>query len=128
VDAAVSAACDDHRSALPEELRCYVNGALDLLEPLIEQVRTAEPAEGAPQPEACAHCPVCAVITVLRGGRSDLAVRLAEQATGLIAVLRAALAEGVGGFAPGAAGGADERRDVQRITVTRDGAAPSAPR
>jgi hypothetical protein len=77
-------------------------------------------------------CPVCAVITVLRGERSELAARLAEQATGLLAVLRAAIAEGLGAGsgAAGSAGpdGSDERRDVQRIQVSRgDGAAPSAP-
>lgn len=134
----------DH-AALADELRGYVSGALDLLEPWIEQVRDAEPAEGVTEPASCAVCPVCAVITVLRGGRSELAARMAEQATGLVAVLRAAIAEGVGGssagFSSGFAGGADsrsadsrcaeggdDRRGVQRIQVSRgDGTAPSGP-
>lgn len=39
-------------------------------------------------------CPVCAVIAVLRGERPELAVRLAEHAAGLLAVLQSALYEG----------------------------------
>ncbi len=131
----MSAACDhsgDH-AALADELRKYVFGALEMVEPYIEQVRDAPaPADGENPAPACDSCPVCAVITVMRGGRSELAVRLAEHATGLVAVLRAALAEGMGassaGFAtPGAGPGGDagdEARGVQRIQVSRgDGTA-----
>lgn len=76
---------------LPAELRALVSAALDRIAPMIERVR-AEPATGPGQ--SCAACPVCAVIAVLRGERPELAVRLAEQAVGLLVVLRAALDEG----------------------------------
>lgn len=51
----------------------------------------------------CTTCPVCAVLTMLRGGRSELAVRLADQVAGLLAVLRAALEEGAAPRRPTAA-------------------------
>jgi hypothetical protein len=131
-----AAGCGHHdghprdRAVLADELRKYVVGALEMVEPYIEQVRDAPstpPADGEPGAPACDSCPVCAVITVMRGGRSELAARLAEQATGLVAVLRAALAEGMGassaGFPGGAGSGAgseqDETRGVQRIEVSR---------
>ena len=87
--------CPGHPD-LAEELRQYVGGALDLLQPWVDRVREQDPAGADPEPAVCASCPVCAVITVLRGGRSDLAVRLADHAAGVLAVLRAALDEGVG--------------------------------
>jgi hypothetical protein len=37
---------------------------------------------------------VCAVLAALRGERTELSIRLAEHASGLLAVLRAALEEG----------------------------------
>lgn len=93
--------CPGHPD-LAEELRQYVGGALDLLQPWVDRVREQDPAGADPEPAVCASCPVCAVITVLRGGRSDLAVRLADHAAGVLAVLRAALEEGVGAAgAPG---------------------------
>ncbi|MDT7670087.1 MAG: hypothetical protein QOC74_2870, partial [Pseudonocardiales bacterium] len=88
--------CPGHAN-LADDLRDYAGGALDLLEPLVERIREQVPGDGAePEPASCAACPVCALITVLRGGRSELAVRLAEHAAGLLAVLRAALEEGGG--------------------------------
>jgi hypothetical protein len=87
--------CAGHEN-LADELREYAGGALDLLEPLVDRIREQEPDESAPEPVVCASCPVCALITVLRGGRSELAVRLAEHAAGVLAVLRAALDEGIG--------------------------------
>lgn len=129
--------CAGH-DALAEELRAHATGVLNLLEPWIRQVReTPAPAGGTPV--TCASCPLCALMALLRGERSEMAVRLAEQATGLIAVLRAALAEGNG---PGAGSGAetshspgrngvqpapDDGRDVQRIPVSRvDGGTASS--
>jgi hypothetical protein len=87
--------CPGHAN-LADDLRDYAGGALDLLEPLVERIREQVPDGAEPEPASCAVCPVCALITVLRGGRSELAVRLAEHAAGLLAVLRAALEEGGG--------------------------------
>ena len=112
---------------------------------LLERLRAAvEPMRDGTSPEpgsagACQSCPVCAVLAVLRGERSELAARLAEHTTGLVAVLVAMLeaeepgpqarpdppprtgqpppggtGNGYGARAPGAHG-----RSVQRITVHR---------
>ncbi|HEX4249597.1 MAG TPA: hypothetical protein VH008_17160 [Pseudonocardia sp.] len=89
------AGCAGHAN-LADELRDYAGEALDLLEPLVDRIREQSPDDAAPEPASCAVCPVCALITVLRGGRSELAVRLAEHAAGLLTVLRAALEEGIG--------------------------------
>jgi hypothetical protein len=127
---------------LAEELRTYLAGALDELEPVLERLRELPETEPAPAPAACAYCPVCALIAVLRGERSELAARLAEQAAGLVAVLRTALDEGVGAATadqcshsaqpgmstppatprPVGPGPATRRaeRSVQRIPVSRD--------
>lgn len=113
--------CADHAS-LADELRQYAGGALDLLEPWVDRIRTQPVDESAPEPAACAVCPVCALITVLRGGRSDLAVRFAEHAAGLLTVLRAALEEGVGADSgpTGAEPGPPAPPRVQRIQVARE--------
>jgi hypothetical protein len=86
-------ACGEH-GALGDELRALVLAAMDRIGPVLDRVRT-EPAgsPGQPAASACAVCPVCAVIAALRGERPELAARLAEQAAGLLAVLRAALEE-----------------------------------
>lgn len=90
---------------------------------LLERVRAAvEPlADGdgeAPAPGsagACRACPVCAVIAVLRGERSELASRLAEHATGLVAVLTAVLEAD----AARAAGETDAPADTGRADTGR---------
>ncbi|WP_051581127.1 hypothetical protein [Pseudonocardia acaciae] len=112
--------CSGH-ATLADEWRGYAGDALRLLEPLVERVRTQPPDPDHPEPSSCADCPVCAVITVLRGGRSELAVRLADQAAELLAVLRTALDEGVGApeREPRPPGTSHPPR-VQRIAVARD--------
>ena len=135
--------CGGH-DGMAEELRAHATGVLNLLEPWINQVRDAPPPRAGETPVTCASCPLCALMALLRGERSEMAVRVAEQAAGLMAVLRAALAEGNG---PGSGGSrrdsrqgpghsgtngasptADECRDVQRIPVSRvDGGTASGP-
>lgn len=101
----MTAGCGSH-SGFPHELRSLALAALDHLDPVLDRVR-AEPVAGTPSAEwPCAVCPVCAVISALRGERSELAVRLAEHAAGLAAVLRAALEDGAGGPVPGGRDGA----------------------
>jgi hypothetical protein len=116
-----TAGCAGH-GGLSAELRALAIGALDRLEPLLDRVR-AEPATSAA--ETCAACPVCAVIAALRGERPELALRLAEQAAGILAVLRTALEEG-GPAAPAAepAPAPAPSRRVQHIRIDR----PQAPR
>jgi hypothetical protein len=107
--------CGGH-AGIGEELRAFALTALDRIDPVLDGLRS-EPPDDAP--ETCASCPICAVIAALHGERPELAVRLAEHASGLVAVLRAALEEAPP--APSAAG-ATERppaRRVQRIRVER---------
>ncbi|TWF74135.1 hypothetical protein FHX44_1114 [Pseudonocardia hierapolitana] len=107
--------CGGHEG-IGEDLRVLALAALERLDPVLDRLR-AEP-ESDP-PETCASCPICAVIAALRGERPELAVRLAEHATGLVAVLRAALE--AGGPAPAAADVTERppARRVQRIRVER---------
>ncbi|MCY7342423.1 MAG: hypothetical protein LH603_11415 [Pseudonocardia sp.] len=101
--------CGGH-GGLSVELRDLAVVALDRLEPVLDRLR-AEPdaagagpdgdgpsadgpsADGRGTARICASCPVCAVLAALRGERPEMAVRLAEQAAGLVTVLRAALDE-----------------------------------
>lgn len=101
--------CSGH-NGLSSELRAVVLLALERLAPVLERAG-AEPSDG---PSSCASCPVCAVLAALRGERPELAVRLAEQATGLVTALRAALEEEA---APSRA----PARPVQHIHVVRTG-------
>jgi len=94
--------CPGHAD-LAEDVRHYAVKALSLLEPLVERLREQPAGADRPEPASCATCPVCAVITVLRGGRSELAVRLADRAAELLDVLRAALSEGAGATTAGGA-------------------------
>lgn len=111
--------CAGH-SGFAAELRALALTGLERLEPVLERLRD-EPATAAAG-QACTVCPICAVIAALRGERPELAARLAEQAAGLVAVLRAALEEGEpaprSAAAPASTPGG---RTVQRITVERVG-------
>jgi hypothetical protein len=113
-----AAGCAGH-AGLATELRGLAVAALDRLEPALERLRTAEPGAESP----CVVCPVCAVVAAVRGERPELAIRLAEQASGLIEVLRAALEEGAGeGWVrqePEPAAEPAPGRRVQRIPVER---------
>jgi hypothetical protein len=107
------AGCTGHPD-LAGEFRELGRTALDRLEPWLARVRDQAAAagdpdseaggDGEPVPAACAVCPVCAVIALIRGQRSELAVRLSDQVAGLVSVLRTALDEGStapGSTAPG---------------------------
>jgi hypothetical protein len=101
------------------ELRVLLLNALDRLGPVLERVR-AEPA--TPAAETCAVCPLCAVVAALRGERPELAVRLAEHAVGLLAVLRSALADsGPPSGPPDPTTPSAPGRRVQHIPVERTG-------
>jgi hypothetical protein len=124
---AADGSCGGH-IGIGEELRAAVLAALDRIDPALDRL-LAEPGRPSSRGAAgaCVSCPVCAVIAALRGERPELAVRLAEHAAGLVAVLRAALEEGAAG-GTGAATPPEESepatnpapsRRVQRITVER---------
>lgn len=143
--------CGSH-AGLGAEMRAVAVLAMDRIGPVLDRIRsdppadgtaadpagghatttasetTAGPGRGARGPQSadtCAVCPVCAVIAALRGERSELAVRLADHAAGLLAVLQAALDEGgptAEGTPPEGArsgGPAAPTRRVQHIRVDR---------
>lgn len=117
--------CHDH-AGLPAEVRAILLGALDRIAPALERMQ-AEPGRDGDEPTPpgapCAVCPVCALIAAWRGEHSELTARAAEHLAGLVAVLRAALDEGVG--APAAADESARGQPppsgppVQRISVRR---------
>lgn len=86
----MSERCEDRHASLATELRAVLLLAAERLGPLLDRAREGSEPAG----ETCAVCPVCAVLALLRGERSEMAERLADQAAGLLTVLRTALAEG----------------------------------
>lgn len=85
----MSTGCEDRHASLATELRAVLLLAAERLGPLLDRAR-----DGSAPADTCGVCPVCAVLALLRGERSEMAVRLADQAAGLLTVLRTALAEG----------------------------------
>jgi hypothetical protein len=116
--------CGGH-AGLSDELRALALTSIDRIAPVLDRMRDeAAPPQGARPAPSCALCPVCAVISALRGERPELAARLAEQAAGLLAVLRAALEEGEGAPAPAEPSSETAPpagRRVQHIRVDRAG-------
>lgn len=107
--------CGGHEG-IGEDLRTLALAALDRIDPVLDRLRAEPVSEAA---ETCASCPVCAVIAALRGERPELAVRLAEHAAGLVAVLRTALEEGAAAPATKDVTDPPPARRVQRIRVER---------
>ena len=114
-------ACRDH-PGVATELRALAYIALDRLEPAVQRLRSGPPTMAA---ASCASCPICTLLAVLRGERPELAVQLADQVAGLLAVLRAALDEGDPAAAHPAAEppaeAAPPGRRVQHIRIERTG-------
>jgi len=97
---------------LAEELRLLLDALAERAQPWLNRLATEPDADHTPA--TCGWCPVCAGMAVLRGERPELAVRAAEHAAGLVAVLRSALAQT---DAPPPTGSPDDR--VEHITVRR---------
>jgi hypothetical protein len=97
---------------LAEELRLLLDALAERAQPWLNRLATEPDADHTPA--TCGWCPVCAGMAVLRGERPELAVRAAEHAAGLVAVLRSALAQT---DPPPPAGAPDDR--VEHITVRR---------
>ena len=76
-------------SKLAEELRLLLDAAAERAQPWLHRVA----AEGEHDTRTCGWCPLCNAVAMARGDRSELAAKAAEHVAGLIAVLRAALAE-----------------------------------
>lgn len=102
---------------LAEELRLLIATVTERAEPWLHKVATA--GEGAEHnPQTCGWCPMCNGMALLRGDRSELAAKAAEHVSGLLAVLRAALAEPVERATAEPSAPAGEPR-VQHIQVVR---------
>lgn len=129
---------DASGTRVAEELRGLLDGLAERAQPWLNQVRDQQ-AEGH-SPSSCGWCPLCAVISLARGDRPELAERLATHTLGLLGTLRAAMepdpdarpdgsgaASGNGAAGNGSAGAesrgaADEpvaSPTVQHITVER---------
>lgn len=115
---------------LTGETRQLAEQLLDHVEPWVQRLREDRPEDSTdPMPASCTWCPLCALVATLRGERPELAVRLAEHASGLLAAAREALAQhGSGPDQPAGEAGDQERarrtERVQRIGVRRPGSTP----
>jgi len=104
----------DARETAVEELRALGLLVLDRLDPLV--ARLAEGEHQRPDGDLpCTSCPLCAAVAGLRGEHADTAAAVARHAAGLIAALRAALAQAD----PEPAADPAPSRVVQRIPVER---------
>jgi hypothetical protein len=75
---------------LTQEARATASALLDWLGTRVDRGAAGEGAPSRPAQSAgpCTWCPVCALVAALRGEQPELTARLAEQASGLMAVLR----------------------------------------
>lgn len=128
--------CAGHRE-VSTELRALATAVLDRVEPALDRLRdhASAPPSGAPPSGApaaggspappCAVCPVCALVTVLRGERPELVARLAEHVSGLVVLARDALADTAPPSSSSSSSSSSERtasgspKRVQRIPVER---------
>lgn len=100
-------------SKLAEELRLLLDAAAERAQPWLHRVA----AEGEHDTRSCGWCPLCNAVALARGDRSELAAKAAEHVAGLIAVLRAALAEPAP--TPADSGDGANKPRVQHIPVVR---------
>lgn len=100
---------------LAEELRLLLDALAERAQPLLNRLAAGDAGEHTPA--TCGWCPVCAGIAVVRGERPELAVKAAEHASGLLAVLRAALTPEPAPSSASSSSASEER--VQHITLRR---------
>jgi hypothetical protein len=81
-----------------EEAAKLLAAAQDWFHRTLGDPAAARIATGAPE---CAWCPLCQLISVLRGDRPEISEKLAETQAAVAGLLHA-LADGVGGFRPSA--------------------------
>ncbi|MGH3906349.1 MAG: hypothetical protein ACRDTE_19540 [Pseudonocardiaceae bacterium] len=91
--------CATH-GRISDELRAVIEQLAGRLQPWLERMAQdsapgqpeQDPGQAGQDPgraaEPCTWCPLCALITVLRGDRPEAAARLAEHGAGLIAAAR----------------------------------------
>ena len=120
--------CGTH-AGIPDDLRVTALQLLERVRAVVEPLAAPDPGRDADpgpgpghDPGSCTACPVCALLAVLRGERSELAARLAEHTTGLLGVLVTALEEAgrpANGHSANGHRAHHRGRSVQRIAVHR---------
>ena len=84
--------CHSHKS-LSEELRLLLNMLADYGEPWLDRIAGVPEKDSNTVPATCNWCPLCAIVALIRGDRSELAARAAERMAMLLGQLRIALTE-----------------------------------
>ncbi|TDP96065.1 hypothetical protein [Labedaea rhizosphaerae] len=82
----------DPGTRLAEEVRLLLDAVADRAGPWLDRL-AASSHEDHDRPVACGWCPLCALVSVLRGEPSELAGVVLERAAELVALLRAVLAD-----------------------------------
>ncbi|MBB5959900.1 hypothetical protein FHS29_006522 [Saccharothrix tamanrassetensis] len=100
---------------LAEELRLLLDAAAERAQPWLHKLA----ADGEHDTRTCGWCPLCNAVALVRGDRSELAARAAEHVAGLIAVLRAALAEPEDSASAAASASAESDPDAEGTAPTR---------
>lgn len=80
-------------TSLAEEIRLLVEMAVERAAPWLEGIVAAGHGPGERPANDCGWCPLCAVVSVVRGERPEFVARLVEQLAQLVALLRAVLAD-----------------------------------
>jgi hypothetical protein len=80
----------DPGTRLTEELKLLLDAVADQAGPWLDKLTTGSHDE---HPVACGWCPLCALVSLLRGHPSELAGVVLERMAELIALLRAVLAD-----------------------------------
>ncbi|MTD53528.1 hypothetical protein [Amycolatopsis pithecellobii] len=78
---------------LAEEIRLLVEMVVERAAPWLDGIVAAGHGESERPAADCGWCPLCAVVSVVRGERPELAARVVEQLAQLVALLRAVLAD-----------------------------------
>lgn len=103
-------------SKLAEELRLLLDAAAERAQPWLHRMAAED---GEHDTGTCGWCPLCNAVALARGDRSELAAKAAEHVAGLIAVLRAALAEPTPPPTSGEEPVKPDKPRVQHIPVVR---------
>ncbi|WP_236788587.1 hypothetical protein [Amycolatopsis sp. GM8] len=84
---------DGAATSLAEEIRLLVEMVVERAAPWLEGIVAAGHGSADRAAPDCGWCPLCAVVSVVRGERPEFAARLVEQLGQLVALLRAVLAD-----------------------------------
>jgi hypothetical protein len=103
-----------------DELRRLLDAVAFRAEEYLHDCReAADDSDGRDTP--CGWCPVCAVVSIVRGQRPEMTARLAEHLAGIVTLLRELLAEHQANPSPPRADSPEPTTEtkVERIDVRR---------